>query len=103
MTKMLLLTPGEPAGIAPEISAAAWLALGGQVPFCLIGDAGYFASRGGSYQRVENLDQAAEVFTKAIPVLHRPLPAYCEAGRLNPRNSAIISKLNWVRLAALKL
>ena len=87
MTKMLLLTPGEPAGIAPEITAAAWAALRGSVPFCLIGDADYFASRGGSYQSVENLRQAAEVFTTAIPVLHRPLPALCVAGVLNPKNS----------------
>ena len=87
MTKILLLTPGEPAGIAPEITAAAWTTLRGQVPFCLIGDADYFASRGGRYQRVENLGQAAEVFAKAIPVLHRPLPAPSIAGKLNSKNS----------------
>ena len=87
MTKMLLLTPGEPAGIAPEITQAAWASLRSQVPFCLIGDAEYFASRGGTYQRVENLSQAAAVFATAIPVLHRPLPAACVAGTLNAKNS----------------
>ncbi len=87
MTKMLLLTPGEPASIATEITAAAWAALRGSVPFCLIGDADYFASRGGTYRRIENLGQAAEVFSSAIPVLHRPLPSTCVAGTLNSKNS----------------
>ena len=87
MTKMLLLTPGEPAGIAPEITAAAWGSLRDQVSFCVIGDADYFASRGGTYQRVENLNQAAKIFSSAIPVLHRPLPAPCSAGELNSKNS----------------
>ena len=86
MKKMLLLTPGEPAGIAPEITAAAWAALRGSVPFCVIGDADYFASRGGTYQRVASLEQAAAVYAQAIPILHRPLPAACVAGKLNSKN-----------------
>ncbi|MCS6891209.1 MAG: 4-hydroxythreonine-4-phosphate dehydrogenase, partial [Rhodovarius sp.] len=36
----LVLTLGEPAGIGPEITAAAWRALHRQGPvFCWIGDA----------------------------------------------------------------
>ena len=41
------LTCGEPASIAPEITARAWLALrdNGAAPFFLIGDSDYFSSR----------------------------------------------------------
>ena len=89
MRNMLLLTPGEPAGIAPEITAAAWAEVRNAVPFCVIGDADYFASRSEThtYKRVENLTQAADVFANAIPVLHRPLPSPCVAGKLNSKNS----------------
>jgi 4-hydroxythreonine-4-phosphate dehydrogenase len=87
MIAPLLLTAGEPAGIAPEITAMAWTALRKQAPFCLIGDADYFASRGGKYQRVENVAQAVAVFPDAVPVLHRPLPSACIAGKLNSKNS----------------
>ncbi len=87
MTKMLLLTPGEPASIAPEITMMAWTALRGGTPFCLIGDADNFASRGGVCQRVNNLSDAAAVFSNAVPVLHRPLPQPSVAGQLNFKNS----------------
>ncbi len=87
MIKPLLLTPGEPAGIAPEITAKAWAELNNQTPFCLIGDADYFASRGGTYRRVASITEAAAVFKTAIPVLHRPLPEQCVAGELNSKNS----------------
>lgn len=95
MIKPLLLTPGEPAGIAPDITAKAWTELQSQAPFCLIGDADYFASRGGTYERVETLAEAAKLFSHAIPVLHRPLPSPCVAGKLNSKNSP------WV-IAAIK-
>jgi 4-hydroxythreonine-4-phosphate dehydrogenase len=90
MNKPLLLTAGEPAGIAPEITAKAWETLRGDLPFCLIGDADYFSSRGGKYQRVAALSDAAAVFKNAIPVLHRPLPAPCVVGRTNPKNSPAV-------------
>jgi 4-hydroxythreonine-4-phosphate dehydrogenase len=90
MTKPLLLTAGEPAGIAPEITAKAWEALRHGDVFCLVGDADYFASRGGQYLRVENLADAAAVFKNAIPVLHRPLPALCIVGQLNSKNSPAV-------------
>jgi 4-hydroxythreonine-4-phosphate dehydrogenase len=90
MIKPLILTTGEPAGIGPEITFKAWSSLRDGRPFCLIGDAEYFASRGGTYQRVENLGQAAMIFATAIPVLHRALPAPCIAGTLNSKNSPAV-------------
>jgi 4-hydroxythreonine-4-phosphate dehydrogenase len=89
MTRPLLLTPGEPAGIAPEITALAWAALRHDPSkvFCLIGDADYFQQRGGIFQRVENVADAASVFPNAVPVLHRPLHSACVAGKLNSKNS----------------
>jgi 4-hydroxythreonine-4-phosphate dehydrogenase len=88
MTKPLLLTAGEPAGIGPEITDKAWDQLRGGAPFCLIGDADYFASRGGKYQRVANVADAGAVFKNAIPVLHRPLPRPCVVGQ--PKNSPAV-------------
>lgn len=87
MIPPLVLTPGEPAGIGPDITALAWKSLHMHHAFCLIGDADYFASRGAVYRRIENLPQAADVFTHAIPVLHRPLPSSSIPGQVNAKNS----------------
>ncbi len=87
MRAPLVLTPGEPASIAPEITALAWDALKTGPPFCVIGDADYFIARGGHYQRVEKISEAASVFNSAIPILHRPLHAPSRAGEINPKNS----------------
>ena len=47
MTAPLILTSGEPAGIAPEITAAAWAALRHEpgAAFALLGDAAYWQAR----------------------------------------------------------
>jgi 4-hydroxythreonine-4-phosphate dehydrogenase len=87
MRSPLVLTPGEPASISPDITAMAWDTLKLGPAFCVIGDAEYFASRGGHYQRVERIVDATAVFKTAIPILHRPLPAVSQAGKLNSKNS----------------
>jgi 4-hydroxythreonine-4-phosphate dehydrogenase len=87
MTAPLVLTPGEPASIAPEITAKAWDALKTGPSFCVIGDIEYLKSRGGIYKRVEKIADATAVFKSAIPVLHRPLPSPSIAGKLNSKNS----------------
>ena len=47
MTAPLILTSGEPAGVAPEITAAAWRALRAEptAAFALLGDAAYWQAR----------------------------------------------------------
>jgi 4-hydroxythreonine-4-phosphate dehydrogenase len=71
------LTMGEPAGIAPEITAMAWSALSGRPDrrFYLIGDAAYQRERAPDVPVAEIADAStvASHFARALPVLHRPL------------------------------
>ena len=99
----LVLTMGEPAGVTPEITALAWLALRADPSqqFCLIGDAVVFEARAKaagfdvSFIGVENVAGCAAVFGRGIPVLHRPLPISSIAGKLDARNShAVIAAID---------
>ena len=101
--KPLALTMGEPASVAPEITARAWLALHGDVSkcFCLIGDGAVFEARvraagiGVSFSAVDSFAEAALVFPHGVPVLQRTLPAPSIAGTLDARNSlAVIAAID---------
>ena len=84
----ILLTGGEPAGVAPEITALAWEALRRDAPaaFCLLGDADYWRQRnpGLAVKQVSSLDEAAACFADALPVLHRPLARHPQPGTIDP-------------------
>ena len=85
----LALTMGEPAGIGAEIAAGAWSALRDTGPaFFLIDD----ASRPFTVpvQVIASPDDAAAVFPRALPVLHRPLPHAPVPGRPDPANAAAV-------------
>lgn len=88
MTAPLVLTMGEPAGVAPEITAAAWQALrhepGGA--FALLGDAGYWRARnpGLPLAEIAAPADAGAVFATALPVLHRPLASQPRPGTIAP-------------------
>lgn len=78
---MIALTLGEPAGIGPEITAGAWAALRETGPaFCWLGDAALLPP-GTPVARVAAIEDAAAAFPRALPVLHRPLPASVAPGR----------------------
>lgn len=83
---MIALSMGEPAGIGPEVTAKAWAA--GAPPFCVVGDASLYA--GVPVVPVETIEEAAAVFGRALPVLHRPLPAPAVPGRLDGRNAPAV-------------
>lgn len=83
---MIALSMGEPAGIGPEVTAKAWQA--GAPPFCVVGDAALYA--GMPVARVEAIEEAAAVFGRALPVLHRPLPAPAVPGVLDARNAPAV-------------
>ena len=96
----LVLTMGEPASVAPEITALAWKALHLDTAqcFCLIGDAALFNARAQlvgfdvSFIRVRSISEAAGVFARSVPVLHRPLSVQSLVGKLDSGNSgAVIS------------
>jgi 4-hydroxythreonine-4-phosphate dehydrogenase len=94
----LALSLGEPAGIGPEIIAAAWRALSETGPvFCVIGDAALMRDQGVPVQAVPSISEAAAVFARALPVLDLPLPAPVTPGRPEPANAASVA--DWIETA----
>lgn len=87
----LILTSGEPAGIAPEITARAWEALRHEpsCAFALIGDQAYWQARnpGVPITAITTLAEVNRVFPTALPVLHRPLAAHPPTGRIIPETA----------------
>lgn len=86
VTAPLILTMGEPAGVAPEITAAAWSALRHEpgCTFALLGDAAYWRARnpGLPITEIASPSAAGATFATALPVLHRPLAAHPEPGTI---------------------
>jgi 4-hydroxythreonine-4-phosphate dehydrogenase len=92
ITNPIALTCGEPAGIAPEITAKAWLALREvrTAPFFLIGDSDYFSSRAAlagvpiATMKISTCSEAKGIFSSALPILHRPLAVHPKPGIIDP-------------------
>ena len=91
MAGPLLLTCGEPAGVAPDITAQAWLALSREpdCAFALLGDMHYWQARNPGLDIVAIDDPAAarDVFSRALPVLHRPLAVHPTPGVIAPETA----------------
>ncbi|WP_270937999.1 4-hydroxythreonine-4-phosphate dehydrogenase PdxA [Falsiroseomonas oryzae] len=89
----LALTMGEPAGIGPEITLAAWRAVRAAGPaFCVLGDPALYA--GAKVAVIETPEQAAAAFPDALPVIPLTLAAPAIPGRLDPRNApAVIASI----------
>jgi len=87
-TEPIVLTPGEPGGIGPEIAVKAWqtLRLEHGPRFCLIGDVEYVEGRASeaglpvAIRDISTLQETNAAFPNALPVLHRPLPATPKTG-----------------------
>jgi 4-hydroxythreonine-4-phosphate dehydrogenase len=101
MTAPIALTCGEPAGVAPEITAKAWKSTRRGWPFFLIGDADYLEARAQDagcsvpVARIAKPGDAADAFSLSLPVLHRPLPAAVKAGRISKMTaSSVISAID---------
>lgn len=94
----LALSMGEPAGVGPEIIAAAWSALKTDGPvFAVFGDAALLRRQGQPVQAISSIDMAAEVFARAIPVLDHPLPDAVTPGAPSLRNAGVVA--DWIELA----
>jgi 4-hydroxythreonine-4-phosphate dehydrogenase len=84
----LALTPGEPGGVSPEITAKAWASLhdDARYAFFLIGDVDFISRRASSaglaipVKKIATPEEATRLFSTALPVLHRPLPCAIAAG-----------------------
>jgi 4-hydroxythreonine-4-phosphate dehydrogenase len=99
----LALSLGEPAGIGPEITVKAWLALRATGPsFMVVGDAQSLAaasSAGGSIVRpVTGPQEADAIFETALPVLDMPLSQSVIAGQ--PSSGAAAQIIAWIETAA---
>ncbi|MDX2289597.1 MAG: 4-hydroxythreonine-4-phosphate dehydrogenase PdxA [Hyphomicrobiaceae bacterium] len=92
----LAVTMGDPAGIGPDITLAAWLTRGseGIAPFALYADPDLMESRARGLgldvpvTRIDSLSEAPAVFAKALPVVPVGLTAHVVAGRPDPANAA---------------
>lgn len=90
----LVLSLGEPAGVGPEIVAAAWRALSsGGAPFAVIGDARLMADYA-PVQTVSDPAGAATVFSRALPVIDLALPAPVTPGQPDPANAGMVA--DWI-------
>jgi len=92
MTAPIALTCGDPAGIGPEITLAAWRALGRDLPFFVIGDAGHFQALAGDVPVVEIKApaEALDTVARGLPVLHHPFPAPATAGQPDQANAPAV-------------
>jgi 4-hydroxythreonine-4-phosphate dehydrogenase len=93
----LAVTMGEPAGIGGELTLKAWQRRNqGVPPFCVVDDADRLAGLARRFhwevpvRVVERAGEAASVFARALPVLHRPLPRPVAPGRPDPENAAAV-------------
>jgi 4-hydroxythreonine-4-phosphate dehydrogenase len=94
----LALTLGEPAGVGPEIIAAAWARLRGDgLDFFVIGDPGLLQDQGCPVRKIQAPAEAAAHFADALPVLDRPLPAPVLSGRPDPANGPAVA--DWIEEA----
>ncbi|WAC58525.1 4-hydroxythreonine-4-phosphate dehydrogenase PdxA [Brevundimonas sp. SL130] len=92
MTRPLVLTLGEPAGVGPEIVAAAWRALNTEpLAFAVIGDAALLRAQGLAVSEVNSPADALDRFARALPVIHRPLPAPVVVGTPDPANASAVA------------
>ncbi len=83
MTAPVALSCGEPAGIGPELAAAAWARLRGEVPFFLIGDPGHLPA-GTPVAEISDPSETAAAAAHGLPVLGHDFPGALTRGRPDP-------------------
>jgi len=94
----LAITLGDPAGIGPEIVAAAWRALRETGPsFLVVGDAATIAATGCAVVRIAAATDASAAFANALPVLDLPLASPVTSGQ--PTSAAAPQVIAWIEKA----
>lgn len=88
MTAPLAVTMGDPAGVGPEITLAAWQALrSGGPTFFVLGDPSLYGSHG---RIIRQPADAAECFAEHVPVLPVQLSRTCQPGQPDAAHAAAI-------------
>ena len=96
--KPLAVTLGDPAGVGPEIVAAAWRALRASGPaFFAVGDARTLAAAGARVAVIADAVEAGARFGEALPVLDAPLSALPVPGQ--PSAEAAPFVVRWIESA----
>ena len=94
----LAVTLGDPAGIGPEIVAAAWAALRASGPvFLAVGDARTLAAAGAPVAVIAGATEAGARFSEALPVLDAPLSSIPVLGL--PSAEAAPFVVRWIEAA----
>ncbi len=70
----IAITCGEPAGVGPEVAAAAWAALRDEIPMIWIGDPSHLPD-GTPWRAVQGPEQAEAICPTALPVYALPFGA----------------------------
>ena len=86
---------GDPAGIGGEIAAKAWRGLAGSGPqFAIIADPFWIGGLDVPMAVIQRMDQVADVFGSALPVLSLSLPEIARPGVPDPANApAVIASI----------
>ncbi len=103
MSEALAVTLGDPAGVGPEIIVKAWTALRQSGPrFLVVGDHDILAAAPGAsgapLRRIASPEEAANVFTEALPVIDLPIQAQVVAGKASPAYAPAV--VRWIETAA---
>ncbi len=94
----LALSLGEPAGVGPEIVAAAWRALRSSGPcFFVVGDAATLSAAGATTALISEPAEAPALFADALPVLDQPLPRPATPGRAELDAAPLV--IRWIETA----
>jgi len=86
MSAPIALTCGEPAGIGPEIAAAAWHELRAELPFFWIGDPRHLPS-GTPWVEIDTPAQTAQTCGSALAVLRHDFDGGATPGQIDPANA----------------
>lgn len=89
MRRPIALSCGEPAGIGPEIAAAAWRALRDSLPFFLIGDPSHLPA-GTPVIEIDDPAECARASATGLPVLRHAFPGALTLGRPNPAQAQAV-------------
>ncbi|HEU0222132.1 MAG TPA: 4-hydroxythreonine-4-phosphate dehydrogenase PdxA [Paracoccaceae bacterium] len=90
MMRPIALTMGDPAGIAGEITVAAWRALQGELSFFAIADPGWLASLGAPVVEITAPEEAVAGMGEGLPVLAERLASEPRPGEPDAANAPAI-------------
>ncbi len=82
----IALTSGEPAGVAPEITAKAWAALRDEITFFWTGDRSHLPA-GLPVAQIQSPAEAASAMQTGLPVIHSPFDGRAIPGQADPKNA----------------